>query len=130
MTDDELKRSWDYAWNYFSFHADQRLKTFTHYVALCTAVGAVTAAIAAKTELIWVAGIFVAAALVLLSTIFWRLDIRNRQLVHHGEDAIRHLEQKTNLPDGDGGEPHLLKIMVHEEFITNRDSNVQYSHCL
>lgn len=32
MSDQDREQLWDYAWNYFSFHAEQRLKTFHFYL--------------------------------------------------------------------------------------------------
>jgi hypothetical protein len=130
MTEDELRRSWDYAWNYFSVHADQRLKTFHYYLIVCAGIGAVVAAMCRTPQLIWAAGILLIVSFPLLSLIFWRLDVRNQQLVGHGEAAIKHLEKQMNVVDGDEGLPHVLRIMTHEEFVTKRDLPFRYSHCL
>ena len=83
----------DYAWKWFSFHADQRTKMFNYMLAL---FGLFAAAIATTLDkpgmgnltpwLCWLAA--------LLALIFALIDTRNRTLVWFGEDVLISLEKE------------------------------------
>jgi hypothetical protein len=128
MTDGDLKQAWDYAWNYFAIHAEQRLKTFHFYLLVCAAIVAGGAAILRDKELRSIAG-FLYLFLAVLSFIFWKLDVRNRELVKNGEAAIKHLESEVEA-HAIGDVPHVLRIMLREHVMTERRDPWRYSHCL
>jgi hypothetical protein len=130
MTEEELNRAWDYSWNYFSVHAEQRLKTFNFYLILSAAIAAVVATMCRTTQLMPAGGVLLLCSFPLLGLIFWRLDVRNRELVKHGEAAIKHLEGLMPFSNGSDNLPHVLKIMTREEAVTITELPLRYSHCL
>lgn len=106
----------EYAWNYFSLHADQRLRAFHFYVLLSAViVGALLTVIkeAQDPRL----GCPLAFGLAFLSFVFWKLDLRNKELVRHGEEALKSLETDA-LPTGETGALHPLAIFLREETAT------------
>jgi hypothetical protein len=86
------KLQFDYAWKWFSYHADQRVKMFNFMlVALGIFAAAIVSAITyhmahrATAILCFVAGI--------LALVFGFLDMRNRDLVLLGEEVLMALER-------------------------------------
>ncbi len=83
----------DHLWDYFSLHAEQRLKTFHFYLILETALmGAVL--IANKNEIagnkfLLILGVLMTA----FSIIFWKLDQRTRYLIKVSEEGLRGFEE-------------------------------------
>lgn len=87
-----LKLRADYAWNWFSYHAEQRTKMFNFMLVV---VGIFAAGVAGA----WKDGMpDLAIALCVvpaaLTIVFMLLDRRNRDLVWFGEDVLHHLERK------------------------------------
>ncbi len=108
----------DYAWKYFQIHADQRLKTFNFYLILSTLIsGALTAIIKNASDIL--VGIPLALLLPFLSFIFWKLDLRNKQLIGHGERALKYIENEYGIED-ESDQPHVLKIFNHEADATKK----------
>jgi hypothetical protein len=106
-----------YAWNYFALHSDQRIKTFNFFLVLCTLIiGGLIALLKDWKE----SRLAVPAAfgLTFMSFIFWKLDVRNKELIHHSEEALRLLEDDGRLPD-ELNAPHRLKIFSHEDYQTS-----------
>jgi hypothetical protein len=100
----------DYAWKYFSMHADQRLKTFNFYLILVTVIlGGVFAYIkdAAHPSFMSPVGFLLAV----VSYLFWRLDIRTQELIRHAENALKRIEQDGH----DDGIPVELRLFEQEE---------------
>ena len=113
--DTELRKELrKYAWDYFDRHAEQRLKTFNFYLLLCGAIIAGVISFAQKSEQVryaWPLGFL----LTLVSFIFWKLDVRNRQLTKHSEEALKLLEDESDLSDESPGVPHRCKLFRREE---------------
>lgn len=87
------KQQLEYAWNWFSFHADQRIKVYNFMlVALGFLVAAIVTAVD-KDRL----GIALVLCLfsALLAAAFVALDRRNRDLERLGADVLRELEKKV-----------------------------------
>jgi hypothetical protein len=84
----------DYAWNYFQLHANQRLATFNFYIALSTLVTTGLVASFHKDIKIPSLGAVLGLLLIAFSYIFYRLDERNRALVHYGEEALKLFERR------------------------------------
>jgi hypothetical protein len=97
MADDEpselQKLQFDYAWKWFSFHADQRIKMFNYMFVVfgIFAVAIVNAVINHLPNIVTVTLCFIASFVALT---FARLDRRNRDLVWFGEDVLMHLERE------------------------------------
>jgi len=107
----------DYAWKYFALHADQRIKTFNFFLVLCTfTTGGLIALLkdAQDARL----GAPVALAVTFISFIFWRLDIRNKELIHGSEAALILLEKDGRLKDN-GKVTNPLKIFTSEQNATD-----------
>lgn len=101
-----------YAWDYFSLHSDQRMKSFHFYIIIVTAIIGGLAVIVKSTEIRKVHSLF-GVALILLSFLFWKLDQRTRQLIKYAEEAIIFLDEKYCLPDV-GPSPHPLRIFSRD----------------
>jgi hypothetical protein len=117
--DDKLRAEMrDYAWKYFSTHADQRLKAFNFFLTLYTfAFGGLILLVKEAHSLLLggVAGLLLS----FLAFIFWKLDVRNKELIAHGEAALKHLEADARLPDGSPG-LHPTKVFSCAENTTDR----------
>ena len=87
------------AWEYFALHAQQRLTTVHFYLIVATTLVAMAAAsLDAKSAL---AGLALPSGLLLLvlSLAFWRLDLRNRDLIWSAEAALRSFEASDPAAD-------------------------------
>jgi hypothetical protein len=82
----------DYAWNYFQLHANQRLAAFNFYIALSTVVSTGLFASFHKDFGAPSLTIILGSLLIGLSFVFWRLDGRNKELLHHAEEALKAFE--------------------------------------
>ncbi|MBX3521232.1 MAG: hypothetical protein KF835_14575 [Xanthobacteraceae bacterium] len=80
----------EYAWNWFSFHAAQRMKVFSFFFVV---IGALTAAHYQTYAMPLVAMTFSALGLI-FSLLFWRLDLRSRELVKIGEELLLEMERQ------------------------------------
>lgn len=88
--EDRLGIELDYAWQWFKYHADQRLKAFHFFLVIVGLLAnAFTQSIAHESQVgaigIGIFGVVVAFA-------FWILDIRNEELVYCGRAALDELE--------------------------------------
>ena len=102
-----------YAWDYFALHADHRLRAFHFYILISGALTGVFATSIGRGELHrWMA--FVGVLLVFFSFVFWKMDLRTRQLVKNGESALNFLDAQHGLED-DEGLPHPLRMFAREE---------------
>src|SRR6516164_9689130 len=85
------KLQFDYAWKWFSYHADQRVKMFNFMlVALGIFAAGVVNAFDKTPNIVTAILCFFAAG---LAVVFTFLDRRNRDLVWLGEDVLTHLER-------------------------------------
>jgi hypothetical protein len=89
----------DYAWKWFSYHADQRVKMFNFMLIVSGifATAVVTAMDKGLPSGLTATLCFIAAA---LGLIFSRLDRRNRDLVWQGEEVLTHLEKNCIFGEG------------------------------
>jgi ADP-ribose pyrophosphatase YjhB (NUDIX family) len=80
-----------YSWDWFKFHAQQRLTVFNFYLVFSAFLfaGFATLAVNSKYELC----VLVAIAIVLVNFLFWRLDLRNTQLVKISELFLKDQEK-------------------------------------
>jgi ABC-type multidrug transport system fused ATPase/permease subunit len=105
-----------YVWNYFQVHAAQRLTTFNFYILISTLI--------ATGFLIVISGmpilaLLLSVILMVLSLVFWKLDVRNKQLVRTAEAGLKYLEGKDEIADKTS-EPHILNVFRYEEAQTNK----------
>lgn len=124
----------EYAWNYFSLHADQRLRAFHFYITLSTAlVGGYLLLLRYGQTHKWLA--ILGFLLTFFSFLFSKLDRRTRDMIKHAEDALKFLDSKHNLPDQDG-RAHPLKLFNRDDEHTKQvvlwplvDGYFSYSRC-
>jgi hypothetical protein len=90
--DEKFRIGFKYAWDWFAYHADQRLKAFNFFLILVTAL-AIAYAQAAQNHL-RVLGFVVGLLGSVVAIGFWIIDIRNEELVNCGRWALDNLEQK------------------------------------
>lgn len=137
MDKDSQNELRDYAWKYFSLHAEQRLKTFHFFVILSTVITGGILTIAKDIINVGYAAPL-AYLLSILTFVFYKLDLRNKELIKHGENALKTLEEILNIPNTNT-EPHILKLFINEEWKTNKKtrfpkasllkSHLSYSDC-
>jgi len=111
MDKEFLKEMREYSWNYFIAYAEARLSTFRFYLVFCTILIAGLAAIVGISEK-WLA-ISLALLLSFLSFIYWKVDIRHKELIGHAEQALEYLERNFPLPVGEK-QPHVLQLFYSE----------------
>lgn len=112
------------AWDYFQMHSSQRLTTFNFYIVISSVVTTALFSTFQKDYKVPVLGIPLGLLLILFSYIFWKLDLRNKQLIKGAEAALKYFESTWAFEDKES-EPHIAKIFQHEEFATQKrkDSN-------
>lgn len=86
----------EYAWNWFSYHAGQRLTAFNFFLVF---LGFLTVAFSKAVEEQWRwPGFAFALFGVLVSVAFLLLDLRNEELVWIGRDALASLDPVLHMP--------------------------------
>ncbi len=113
IKDEDINDYRQYVWDYFHYHASQRLTTFNFYIIICSlmATAYFTALKDVRTAHL---GIVLGLLILLLSFIFWKLDIRNRQMIENAEEALKCIESENTLQDTNE-EPHVLKIFTRDK---------------
>jgi len=118
MNNKEMEVLRTQAWNYFEYHAAQRLTTFNFYLTLSSLISSALFLSLNNANLFWVS-IFLGFLLITFSFIFQKLDRRNRDLIRGAEEALKYFEKETKLPR-DGDLPHITKIFSREEILTKK----------
>jgi hypothetical protein len=90
-----------YAWNWFAYHASQRLQAFNFFLLILAALA--TGYLTALDKDYGLLQIAIGVAGILISFAFLALDFRNEQLVTDGRHALRQLERAlgTNIHRSD-----------------------------
>lgn len=111
-----------YAWAYFSYHADQRMKTFNFFFVGAGFLAAGISTLVREKEM---AGWASPLGFVLfgLSLVFWKIDQRNRMLVRNGEAAIKYLDSLREYPACSEG-PHVMRIFDRDDY--NMDNSKKF----
>lgn len=92
----ELKDRLKYAWDTFSYQANQRQQNFNFFLVI---VGALLAGYFKVHETQWCLGeLLIALMGVFFSTAFWFLDLRNAELVHCARKELVKLELQAGVP--------------------------------
>ena len=104
----------EYAWKYFSGHAEQRLTTFRFYILFLTAASTACGWLI-KNGIATGWGILTGFALCYFSWVFAKIDRRNRTLVSNSERALRALEynQYPSL-----GKPRIVDLFRYERYFS------------
>jgi hypothetical protein len=87
--DANLERIRDYAWNWFSYHAEQRTSMFNYSLAAAAILAAGYGTVLDKSLNVAAAIGFLGATVM---ACFMVLDFRNRHLVEYGERALKYVE--------------------------------------
>ena len=116
--EDHINDQRTYVWNYFKLHASQRLIAFNFYIVISTAIAAGYLFTIESSSTPILAIIF-SFTISLLSFVFWKLDVRNKQLINNAEKALKYLETLTHT-QCNTNESNFLRIFTYEEEQTNR----------
>ena len=127
MIEPQMSRMRTYAWNYFAFHADQRLKTFNFYLI---AVGIFVAGLLnylAKSESAEsrLPSLF-CFAITFVSLAFWRLDRRNSYMIKNAERALTYLDSEET----HSKEAEVLALFAQDDLVSKvnpRKWHISYS---
>lgn len=85
----------EYAWNWFQYHASQRLTAFNFFLIL---VGLISVSYVQAVEHGWIGvGVAIGVLGALVSFGFWALDIRNEELIACGWNALLEIEKSTDV---------------------------------
>jgi hypothetical protein len=123
--DEILKEQREYAWNYFSLHASQRISLFNFFVVFSSlATTALVATFEKDIQAHWL-GIILGLLLICVSSIFYVLDRRVSSLIHHSENVLKHIE--SLFPQCNGQEEAVFRIFTNEA--TSTDSAKQNRRC-
>ncbi|MGO9015585.1 MAG: hypothetical protein ACLQF0_11455 [Dissulfurispiraceae bacterium] len=136
MDESQLNRLRSYAWNYFAYHAEQRIKTFNFYIILVAVIigGCGTALSNINKEYFRLLLSLLGFLLTIISVAFAFLDRRNKELVRNGEAALRYLDEFEELPS-EGSAPHVLQLFSRDDHICSNKpkglsirAHISYSH--
>lgn len=108
----------DSAWRHFTIHAEQRLKMFQFYITISTAMlggGFLLIRSGQNSSALMLLG-FLAS---FFSFVFWKFEVRTRNLIKNAEDAIKYLEGFYDVPDVDS-EPNPLKVFTRDDVRTEK----------
>jgi hypothetical protein len=88
---DYLKLSHDYAWNWFQYHAGQRMNVFRFYFVVLAVLGAgYLKALDSSTP---IAALIFAGISIALSFLFYRADVRSQDLIKISERYLKRSER-------------------------------------
>jgi len=128
-----VKLQFDYAWKWFSYHADQRTKMF-YYMLIAIGIFANAVVGAFDKNLLGVALVLCVVS-AFFALVFSRLDLRNEELVRLGEEALAHLERSSifgssNTIEDRTGNPIDFGILWRQELVERRLSRSFLSNAL
>jgi hypothetical protein len=108
-----------YAWNYFAYHADQRMKAFHLYIILVSGIsGGIVALVARSGNQSTKYSASLCFLMTFVSIMFCLLDHRNAELVKNGEAAVQKLDELEQHQRNEGI-PHVLEIFAHDDYRTS-----------
>jgi hypothetical protein len=117
----------DYAWKWFSYHADQRVKMF-NYMLIVFGIFAAGLVNALDKNVPKAAAVGLAFFAGVLALIFSLLDRRNRDLVWLGEDVLKDLERTVIFQQGGEVRDHFGQN-VTLSILTRADPPTQSPRC-
>lgn len=116
-----------YAWSYFAFHAEQRMKTFHFYLLLIAAMAAALITLQSKPQKEVTTEIILYFGVAFISFMFYLLDRRNRELVRNGENALRYLDELEG-HERSNNVPHALELFARDGYFTSEKPSVPSLH--
>jgi hypothetical protein len=84
----------DHAWDYFEFHAEQRLKTFHFFIVLQTGLVAVMLFAARTGGLDMRVQVLLGMVMIFFSYVFRKLDDRTKGMIKVSEETLKLLERR------------------------------------
>lgn len=122
---DRLKFESDRLWQYFQYHAQQRIETLRFFIILSGVIITGAATVISRFEIKFLniylfASLSLGLMLVLFSIAFWMLDHRNNTMVRKSRDEIINLEE-SNLINH--------KIFTTVKKFSDDASSVKFHHC-
>lgn len=132
MEKNELFKYREYYWDYFSMHADQRLKSFNFYIVVSAVFIGAFVNILNNNNGITLACIL-PYILSFISFIFWKLDLRTKGMIKIAENAIKIIDDQI-VGNEDTDHPNELNIFRYDDYVTSKrcgfKMNFSYSTCL
>lgn len=93
MEDNNLK--FQYAWEWFKYHANQRLTAFHFFLIIIGVIGSgIVFSLNNQNKIVSCTFAFFGA---LTAIIFWLLEIRNEELVNYGRECLKELEKDIQI---------------------------------
>jgi hypothetical protein len=102
-----------YAWNYFQLHAEQRLKTFEFYIVMATVLLS-GYGVSLKENDLKPISVVLGILLTILSFVFWKLDVRNKQLIKNAEQVLKTIEKEC-IPESSENTFNILKLFTYDD---------------
>jgi hypothetical protein len=114
-------------WNHFQVHAGQRMTIFNFYVVFSSLLsGAILTALQAPSRHDFTLSVL-GLGLMVISFVFWRLDERNRLLIHCAEDALKALEAEAWI---DHPKAEIMRVFTYSDKRTSEKKvRLKYSAC-
>jgi len=107
MSDKELL---DYYWKYFEMHSKQRMQIINFYISIeIVLIGGFFYLLSLKYRMMW-AEVLTCIAIIMMDIVFWGLESRTKELIHHSEECLKSIEEK--FPDEYSG---AFKIIQNTE---------------
>ncbi len=136
MTGLEERRK--HAWDYFQFHAQQRLTTFNFFIVFSSLLAGGLLTTFQEKYRAPLVGAGAGFILAIISFVFWKIDVRNKQLIKNAEATLRSVEAlwQEQAPADKG--PVCAVFLQDEAFITRAraggswkfwDRHLSYSDC-
>jgi len=124
---DEEKFLTTVIWNHFQVHAGQRMTIFNFYVVFSSLLsGAVLTALQSPNRHDFTLSVL-GLGLIVISFVFWRLDERNRLLIHCAEDALKALEAEAWK---DHPKAEMMRVFTYSDKRTaEKKVHLKYSAC-
>lgn len=101
-------------WEYFKIHADQRMAIFNFYIVISTLLTTGVIGSFHKDFNFPIIGAWLSLMIISISFLFWKLECRNRQLIHLSEEGIKNLENSCISFDEDNDSLKSFKIFNRE----------------
>ncbi len=119
------KELFDSAWKYFQLHANQRVTHFNFFIVISTALISGTLSVLHPEIKLYRLSIGLGLIQVLLAFLFWRLELRNKELVKHAEKVLKAIEKKA-LPNSSSLEKY--SIFCSEQIESNVENSKHFVH--
>ena len=125
MKKEVLLKYREFHWNYFSLHAEQRLKTFHFYLIVSAIlIGAFINIFNGEQDL--KLAFILPYVLTFISFIFYMIDVRARYMLKTSQDAIKLID--TKIIKNDEEHPSRLNIFEFDEYLVkDKKGGMNYS---